>query len=582
MPRLIRRAPRAAALALTCASCFSCAAPAGAEILLNEILYDPLGSDEQQEFVELWNPDSTAAPLEGVVLEAGDGARPGSWSVVWRGAPGSVAAPGSAFLVAGNALLAALQNGPDAVRLVRNGTVLDLLGYGDLESAALYEGAPAPDAGSGQSLGRVRDGADTGVNRDDWAVEGEPTPGTANHPSVRLRISRSGVAVTPEVAWPGEAVEVRTWAKNSGRLPIGHGQWTASAELRDAASGGWGLVGSAPGPSLLPAESVLVALSFPAPPPGAHAARVRLGGSGLLEGAPPEEAPLADTAMVALRTIAGPAVVNEIAFRDAGAGEWIEIWFRDRVEDVGAISIADAASGPRPIDRGAMPRGAKAGSLLVVAKDPARVRASFALADTMVVGVIGGWPSFNDAGSGGLPADRVRLLEAGGAPCDAVPYRGESSARGGSLERLSVDLPSNAAGSWAESVDTRRGTPGRDNSMKAPGSMAAARDALLIAGARVLRRRGGEAVPVVLRLTAAARGRRLTVRVHDLLGRPLRTLVEGQRFGSEGAFLWDGRDERGAPVPPGLYVIRAEALPEEGASARASSLPLAVAAERAR
>jgi len=580
MLRLVRRVPRAAALALACASCLSCASRGGGDLLLNEILYDPPGPDEQQEFVELWNPDSTAAPLEGLALEAGDGAHPGSWTVVWRGTAGSAAAPGSAFLVAGDALLGALQNGPDAVRLVRNGAVLDLLGYGDLESAALYEGAPAPDAGSGQSLARVRDGGDTGVNREDWAVEGEPTPGAANHPDVRLRIARSGVAVTPEVAWPGEVVALRAWARNSGRLPIAEGKWTVNAELRDAADASWESVTSAIGVLVPPAESVSVALSFPAPPPGAHAMRVRLGDSGPLEGAPPGA--LADTAAVALRTIAGPAVVNEIAFHDAGAGEWIEVWFRDRVEDVGAISIADAVSGPRPIDRGPLPRGMDAGSFLVVAKDPALVRSSFALADSVVVGVIGGWPSLNDAGTGGMPADRVRLLEAGGTPCDAVPYRSESSVRGGSLERLSVDLPSDAAGSWAESVDPRRGTPGGDNSMKAPGSMAAARGALLIAGARVLRRRGGDAVPVVLRLTAAARGRRLTVRVHDLLGRPLRTLVEGQRFDSEGAFLWDGRDERGAPVPPGLYVIRADALPEDGAAARASSVPMAVAAERGR
>ena len=577
MQRLIRRAPRAAALALACSICCSCPPRAGGEIVLNEILYDPPGADDGQEFVELWNPDSAAAPLEGVVLEAGDGARPGSWTVVWRGPAGSAAAPGSVFLIAGGALLGTLQNGPDAVRLSRNGAVLDLLGYGDLESAALYEGAPAPDAGSGQSLARVRDGADTGVNRDDWAVESEPTPGAANHPDARLRIARSGVAATPEVAWPGETVELRAWVKNSGRLPIGEGRWTAVADLGGTVAG-WGSVGSVAGGLVLPAESLMVVLSFPAPPPGAHAVRLRVAGS---EGAS-GETPLADTASVALRTIAGPAVVSEIAFRDAGAGEWIEIWFRDRVEDVGAIWIADAVSGPSPIDRGASPRGADAGSFLVVAKDPALVRAAFALPETTVVGVIGGWPSLNDAGTGRLPADRVRVLEADGTPCDAVPYQGESSVRGGSLERLSVDLPSDAAGTWAESIDPRRGTPGRENSMKAPGSMAAARDALLVAGARVLRRRGGEAVPVVLRLTAAARGRRLTVRVHDLLGRPLRTLVEGQRFDSEGSFLWDGRDERGAPVPPGLYVIRAEALPEEGASARASSVPMAVAAERAR
>jgi flagellar hook assembly protein FlgD len=118
--------------------------------------------------------------------------------------------------------------------------------------------------------------------------------------------------------------------------------------------------------------------------------------------------------------------------------------------------------------------------------------------------------------------------------------------------------------------------------MRAPGAATAARGPLLVAGARVLRREGGAAVPVVLRVTAAALGRRLTVRVHDLLGRPLRTLVEGQRCTTEVAFLWDGRDDRGDPVPPGIYVIRAEVLPEDGAGARSSSVPLAVAAERVR
>ncbi len=582
MPRQIRRAPRGVSLALACASCLSCAALANADLLLNEILYDPLGADEGQEFVELWNPDSTAASLDGVVLEAGDGARPGSWTLVWRGAAGNAAAPGAAFLIAGDALLAALQNGPDAVRIVRNGAVLDLLGYGDLESATLYKGAPAPDAGSGQSLARLRDGVDTGVNRDDWAVEGELTPGAANHPDVRLRISGSGPSATPEVSWPGETVELRASVRNSGRLPIGGGRWTAVAELRDAADGAWASVGSTPGGSVMPAESATVALSFPAPAPGSHSGRVRTCDSGPPPSAAPGELPLADTAAVWLRVIAGPAVVNEIAFRDAGAGEWIELWFRDRVEDVGEFSIADAVSPPHPIDRGALPRASGAGSLLVVAKDPALVRAAFGLADSVVVGVIGGWPSFNDSESGGAPADRVRVLEAGGAPCDAVPYRAESSVRGGSLERLSIDLPSDAAGTWAESVDPRRGTPGRENSMRAPGPMAAAHGPLLTASARVLRRHGGVAVPVILRATAAARGRRLTVRVHDLLGRPLRTLVEGQRFVAEGAFLWDGRDDRGVAVPAGLYVIRAEALPEEGEEARASSVPLAVAAERAR
>jgi hypothetical protein len=273
--------------------------------------------------------------------------------------------------------------------------------------------------------------------------------------------------------------------------------------------------------------------------------------------------------------------VSEFAFQDAGAGEWIEIWFREAVADVGEFAIADASGAPRRIDRGAGPRPAEAGRYLVVAQDPVLVRQRFALPDSTVCGAAGGWPSLNDTGTGDAPADQIRIVDAAGVPSDAVPYYSGSNARGGSLERLSVDLPSAAAGTWAESVDPAGGTPSRGNSMRAPGGTSASQGPLLVAGARVLRRDRGVAVPVVLRATSAALGRRLTVHVHDLLGRRLRTLIEGQRCTTEVAFLWDGRDDRGRPVPPGLYVIRAEALPEDGAGARASSIPLAVAAERA-
>ena len=558
---------------------------ARADLLLNEVFYDPAGADERREFVELWSPDSIPLPLDGLTLEAGDGARPGVWDVIWRGPSGGVLAPGRVLLVSGGALLGSLQNGPDALRLARGGVVLDLLGYGDLENAALYEGAPAPDAGSGQSLARLQDGVDTGVNRDDWAVESEPTPGEVNHPDERVRFSRSAVAVSPEVGWPGEPMEFRAWVRNAGRLAVNGGRWTVEAELAapgDSAAGvaaEWVAIASCAGVSIAPAESAVVALRFTTPGPGPYGVRARIrgrAGTGDSLSAPS----LADTLSAPIRSVARPAVVNEIAFRDAGAGEWIEIWFRDEVDDVGSFAMADAVSTPRGIDRGAAARPAAPGTYLVVAQDPTLVCARFGLADSMVLGVEGGWPSLNDTGPEGGPADRVRLLGKDGAPCDAVPYRAASSVRTGSIERLSADLPSAAAGTWAETLEPRGGTPGRENSMRAPGSAEAARGPLLIAGSRVLRRRGGGAVPVVLRATGAARGRRLTVRVHDLLGRSLRTLVEGQRFASEGAFVWDGRDDRGAPVPPGLYVIRAEALPDGGERARASSMPMAVAVER--
>ncbi|MGH7681722.1 MAG: FlgD immunoglobulin-like domain containing protein, partial [Candidatus Eiseniibacteriota bacterium] len=538
--------------------------------------------------------DPVALALDGLTIEAGDGARPGSWEVIWRGTAGVLAPPGAPFLIAGDALVGALQNGPDALRLSRNGVVLDLLGYGELSSAALYEGAPAPDVGSGQSLARVRDGIDGNDNAADWAVESEPTPGLANHPDIRLRISRSGLSPSPEVAWPGETISLRACVRNTGRLRVEGGRWRLDAEwARDEVDGAglvtavtaavadsnatWIGAASRAGVAIDSGDSATLLLEIAAPAPGAWRCRVRMVSLDDSAAVASDLALRPDTLEVPVRSVAGPAVVTEFAFRDAGAGEWIELWFRDPVDDVGAISIADAVSSPRPIDRGAETRPVPAGALLVIAQDPALVRERFALPDSLVLGVTGGWPSLNDTDGDAAIADRVRILAVGRVPCDAVPYRAAASTRGASVERLSVDLPSAAAGTWAECINPKAGTPGRENSMRAPSGTAASRGPLLIAGGRVVRRGQGAAVPVVLRTTPAARGRRLTVRVHDLLGRPVRTLVEGQRFASDGAFVWDGKDDRGDPVTPGLYVIRAEALPENDAAIRASSVPMAVA-----
>jgi len=559
-------------LALVGACVLAVASAARADLVLNEVLYDPDGADEGHEFVEIWNPDSLSVPLDGMGLETSDGARPGEWTVVWRANAGDVALPHAPFLIGADRLLAALQNGPDAIRLTRAGAVLDLLGYGELSAPGQFEGTPAPDAPSGASVARVLDGVDNGVNRDDWAVTAEPTPGVANHPDTRLRFGRSKAALSPPVCWPGEPFTARAGVRNSGRLPLAGARWRIAGDLET--SGSWVSGAAAPGVDLAPGESASVSLSLVGPGPGARRVRLRL------EGATREDAALSDTVTAWLRSIASPVVLSEIAFRNTGSGEWIEIWAREPVEDIGVLTVADAVSSPRPIDRGSARGALSAGSYLIVAQDPAAVRSRYGLPDSVVVGVIGGWPSLNDGAEPGNAADLVLLALADGVPVDAMTYTGEATVRGGSLERLSFDLPSGDPGSWSECVDPDGATPGRANSLHAPGGISPGGRALLVAGTRVLSVHARESVPIVFRATEAARGRRLTVRVHDLLGRPVRTLTEGQRLATDAAFVWDGNDDAGVPAPAGLYVVQAEALPEDGVAPLRSSLSIAVAGGR--
>jgi len=541
----------------------SVACPARADLVLNEVLYDPAGADEGMEFVELWNGDDVPRPLAGIAIEAGDGAHPEAWVVIHRGAASDSVPPHAVHLVSGPALSGSIQNGPDAVRLTRDGVPLDRLGWGDIEAGSLFEGAPAPDVPSGHSLARREDGRDGDSNAADWADDAAPTPGRANHPEERLVFDRGSASVVPIVAWPGEPMTFVASVRNRGRRDLAGTRWrlVADAEPPTIASG----VPIAPG------ESALVSVSISAPPSGAFLFRARLE---VAEGVPTFD--LADTAVVPVRSFAAPAVIHEIAFRDAGSGEWVELWFREPVEDVGLFALADATASPRSIDRGPTPRPAAAGEFLVIAQDPARVASNHGLGAGAVVGVIGGWPSLNDgAGASGI-SDVARVVGPGGSPSDAVPYRSDAAARGGSLERLSPDLPSAAPGSWGESVDPARGTPGRPNSLRAPEPGATPRGPLLVASANVLRR--AVAAPLLFRLTPEARHLALTVDVRDLLGRTRRVLLRGQRFVSEGAFAWDGRDDAGRPVPAGIYLVRAEGV-SEGTRPRVSALPIAVSGE---
>lgn len=541
----------------------SLACPARADLVLNEVLYDPAGADEGMEFVELWNGDDAPRSLAGLAIEAGDGAHPGAWVVIHRGAASDSVPPHAAYLVSGPALGGSMQNGPDAVRLTRDGVPLDRLGWGDLEDGSLFEGTPAPDVPSGHSLARREDGRDGDANAADWADEAAPTPGRANHPEERLVFDRGSAVVTPIVAWPGEPMALVATIRNRGRRDLAASRWRLVVDAEPPAI--------SPGVSIASGESALVSVSIPAPPSGSFLFRARLEAA---EGVPTTD--LADTATVPVRSVAAPAVLHEIAFRDAGSGEWVELWFREAVEDVGLFALADATASPRPIDRGPTPRPAAPGELLVIAQDPARVAANHGLGAEAVLGVVGGWPSLNDVpGTSGF-ADVARIIGPGESPSDAVPYRSDAAARGGSLERLSPDLPSAAPGSWGESVDPARGTPGRPNSLRAPEPGATPRGPLLVASAKVLRR--AEAKPLLFRLTPEARHLALTVDVRDLLGRTRRVLLRGQRFASEGAFAWDGRDDAGQLVPAGIYVVRAEGI-SEGARPRVSTLPIAVSGE---
>jgi hypothetical protein len=158
---------------------------------INEVDYEQASSDDA-EFIELLNPGTCSAPLAGVVLELVNG---GDGKVYSHYALGDIAkelAPGARLVLGDPAIVAALpatviraqlngsglQNGPDALRLVRADKLIDALSYEDVVAGS-SEGKAAPaDEGDG-ALSRCPDGFDTGDGAVDIAVAA-PSPGIAN------------------------------------------------------------------------------------------------------------------------------------------------------------------------------------------------------------------------------------------------------------------------------------------------------------------------------------------------------------------------------------------------------------------
>jgi hypothetical protein len=66
------------------------------------------------------------------------------------------------------------------------------------------------------------------------------------------------------------------------------------------------------------------------------------------------------------------------------------------------------------------------------------------------------------------------------------------------------------------------------------------------------------AVVVPYRVPGDAVDRRVVLRVHNLLGQPVRTLVDAVRPPGRHTARWDGRGEDGRPVASGVYVVRLE------------------------
>ncbi len=517
-----------------------------AALVINEVLYDPPGPDDGREFVEIANTGPFAAPLDGVVLESGNGGKPDDWKEVWRGGADAWIPPDGLYRVgldgpgSGEPARLDLQNGPDGVRLLKQGFELDRLGWGEHERAEYYEGRAAPLTRSGHSLSRRVDGFDTDDNAADFE-QAAPTPGRLNHPSVDWAV-RFGPA-DPELPRPAESLVARLTIVNHGVETVTPPPVEIS-DVRRSIQVEWGGI-------LAPQESETQAIVLDAPPDTGRAVwRARLIGV--------DQVPENNSDSLTLRVGAGPVRVSEIMAAPApGECEWIEV--------CAAVSDGRVLTGYSIDVRGhsvsLMPRAIDPLNRLgLVVEDSTLMRARYPdLVPAQLWPYQGSWPRLRNGERTGGVSDTIRLLGPDRLLSDlALP--GPAPAQGVSLERVGFDLPEGPA-AWVPCGASDRASPGSAG----PEGISGAPEDPLVVSPRIIH--PGYSTCVFEGRLGSHPGE-VRLEISDLEGRPVRCLLRGFWAVGKVIAFWDGRDESQRTVEPGVYIAVLEVSRKAKGTAR--------------
>jgi hypothetical protein len=550
--------------------------PAAPPVLINEVYYDAPGSDTGNEFIELINTSGETVSLAGYFLEAGDGSGPGRWRLLWRPDREEVIAPGARLLLGESAvspqpdrvLWLALENGPDAVRLVGPENQIDVVGWGELSYSEYFAGAPAVDVPAGHSLGRAIDGQHTGDNATDFIAFGPPTPGAANRPERDVALEPLRLLLEPELVWPGDPVRAAATAVNRGLGPLDTGElrvmlWVARVPPLPPA-GVAGAAGTGVSADSLVASFVTVdpleagdslQTGFTWVPPGPGAYRLsltaRIEDDGVLDNHRGE---------TYLRAGPGPLAITEILYAPLpNQPEWVEVTARgDAPVDLNRFTLEDA-TGRRAAMNSPIPFQVLADSLVILTADAAAFLASNPGVDPGRVVNFRPWPRLNNtAAETGAAADRVVLRDERGLVSDWVSYQGGAPS-GYSLERRDTGEPGSADWNWGVSA-LEGGTPLAANSVF-PGAAPGA--GLDLSTTRWAIDGGG---PPRLAVSYRLGWERAVVRlsVIDPRGRERSVLHDGPSA-ARGVIDWDGKGDNGKTLPQGAYLISLDARPASGA-----------------
>ena len=240
---------------------------------------------------------------------------------------------------------------------------------------------------------------------------------------------------------------------------------------------------------------------------------------------------------------------NEIMHRPvSGEAEWIEL-YNTTPDDISltgwSINEGDIAS-IVGLDNSVI----KGDSYAVIAQGGAVF--NFSLPAYVPLVIPFNWSALNNSG------DTLYLCDPAGNLMDVLQYPDNW---GGSENGISMERVSPSSALWFPSAHTSGATPGRENSVHLEGSSGAKADITVIP--ETFSPDGdGIADEVEIRVSLPVPYSRISLRIFDVRGRLVRFLAEGINAGPNSAYYWDGKWEDGKVGRIGPYIIHLEAISE--------------------
>jgi len=495
-----------------------------ARIVVNELLYDPEGTDTGNEWIEIYNAGDQNINLDGWQIQKAGSA----YETVFV-FPSYVLRAGRFVLVGESNIVhaqfyanLAFQNGgsaTDGVRIVSaDETYTDTVLYDEPNTSNLIDDhgvagvSFAPDVPSGFALARISDGWDTDDNNRDFIGEANPTPGYPNRLYCDYGISN----VRAELDTGSLGVSITNYSSltpnSSGLLEISID--TVLVETIDIAP----IAGK---------DSLLLELSLSIPDNCNIRIKVTLAN---------DPNPDNDIFNLQIGSTALPLVkLNEVMYDPLiGNPEWIELLVQGSQNKRNSYVIRDRAGNSFSFEL-ANPHS----SYVVLCSSLSGLILAHPECDSTVVIQTTSWAALNNDG------DSIYLEDDSGVVIDSLIYVNGASPKGISLERNPVDSEF-----WRRCSDPLGSTIGRENSSVAnPPSF---HGRVYLEGSPFSPRQGEQLLIHYQSMTSETRA---SVSIFDLRGRKQVSLLHNELIEQSGTISWDGKSSTGTVCKRGLYIL---------------------------